>query len=63
MKLIDLISVADENLEMCIWDEHDNDLTSYDGKNSIDEKYNEWQVVKILGSGAGHLIDIVIKEA
>ena len=63
MKLIDLISVADENLEMCIWDEYDNDLTSYDGKDSIDEKYNEWQVVKILGSGAGNLIDIVIKEA
>lgn len=65
MRLIDLLAVCDENLVVCIWDAQDDHfLGEYNGKDSIDEMFNKWTVVKVIGSGKGNLIDVVIaKEA
>ena len=63
MRLVELLTVCDENLVVCIWDAQDDHLIGeYNGRDSIDEMFNELTVVKILGSGKGNLIDVVIAK-
>lgn len=63
MKLIDLLTVCDENLTVCIWDAQDDHfLGEYNGRDSIDEMFNEWAITKVIGSGKGNLIDVVIAK-
>lgn len=47
MKLIDLLNVYDENDNLTVVNSDDDFLSCYDGKNSIDEKYNECEIIKI----------------
>ena len=47
MKLIDLLCVVDENSNIVVVDTLDNELSIYDGKNSIDEMYNNYDIVSI----------------
>lgn len=49
MKLIDLLAVCNENTVIVVWDVNDRFVTEYDGKNSIDEKYNDCRVLGISG--------------
>jgi hypothetical protein len=61
MRLIDLLAVCDENLIVCVWNTQDKFLCEYNGKDSIDETYNNWFIDKVIGSGVD-LIDVVVKE-
>ena len=47
MKLIELLSASDENSNFYVVNSDGYLLTWYDGKNSIDEIYNECEVIKI----------------
>lgn len=58
MKLIDLLEKIDESSNVMIWEDNEV-VSSYDGKNSIDEKYNDREVKSI--SVGYFLIDIEIK--
>lgn len=49
MRLIELLSVCSENTVIVVWDVNDRFVTEYDGKNSIDEKYNDCRVLGISG--------------
>lgn len=49
MKLIDLLAICNENTVIVVWDVNDRFVTEYDGKNSIDEKYNDCRVLGISG--------------
>jgi hypothetical protein len=58
MKLIDLLEKIDESSNVMIWEDNEV-VSSYDGKNSIDEKYNDREVESI--SVGYFLIDIEIE--
>ena len=47
MKLIDFIEVYSENDKLTVIDTLERVVTNYDGKNSIDEEYNDYEVIKI----------------
>ena len=47
MKLIDLLSVTNENTNVVLFDLNNKVLDIYDGKNSIDDIYNEYEVIEI----------------
>lgn len=47
MKLIDILTIYDENENLTVVDKNDDWLATYDGKNSIDEDLNEYEVIKI----------------
>lgn len=47
MKVIDILSIYDENSNLTVVNSDDDWLATYDGKNSIDEKYNDCEVIKI----------------
>ena len=47
MKLIDLLSITDESTNVNVYDLEGNKVAFYDGKNSIDEEYNEIEVYRI----------------
>ena len=58
MKLIDLLEKIDDSSNVMIWEDNEV-VSSYDGKNSIDEKYNDREVESI--SAGYFFIDIEIK--
>ena len=47
MKLIDLLSVTSEVTNVNVYNLDGDLLTFYDGKNSIDEEYNDIEVFEI----------------
>ena len=47
MKLIDLLSVTNENTNVVLFDLNNKVLDIYDGKNSIDDIYNDYEVIEI----------------
>ena len=47
MKLIDLLSVTNENTNIVLYDLNNKVLDIYDGKNSIDNIYNDYEVIEI----------------
>ena len=47
MKLIDLLSVTSEITNVNVYNLDGDLITFYDGKNSIDEKYNDIEVFEI----------------
>lgn len=47
MKLIDLLSVCDENFYVVVKDTAENLLAIYDGRDSIPEEYNKLNVLLI----------------
>ena len=58
MKLIDLISVITDNTTVYVW--RDGEIIStYDGKDSIDEKYNN-EIVLSVYAGNYNIINIEI---
>lgn len=58
MKLIDLISVITDNTTVYLW--RDGEIIStYDGKDSIDEKYNN-EIVLSVYAGNYNIINIEI---
>ena len=62
MKLIDLISVCNDCINVdVVSNETAEILSTYDGKNSIDEKYNDCIVVSVSVSINGNLM-IYINE-
>lgn len=52
MKLIDLLLKADENKNYYVFDENGRELARYDGKNSIEEVYNNCEVVAYTATSA-----------
>lgn len=63
MKLIDLLAVCNENTVIAVWDVNDRFVTEYDGKNSIDEKYNDCRVLGISGVSDSQedKIDVIVE--
>ena len=47
MKLIDLLSVTNENTNVILFSLNNKVLDIYDGKNSIDDIYNDYEVIEI----------------
>ena len=47
MKLIDLLSVTNENINVVLFDLNNKVLDIYDGKNSINDIYNDYEVIEI----------------
>ena len=47
MKLIDLLSVTNENANIVLFSLNNKVLDIYDGKNSIDNFYNDYEVIEI----------------
>ena len=47
MKLIDLLSVTNENTNIVLFSLNNKVLGIYDGKNSIDNFYNDYEVIEI----------------
>ena len=47
MKLIDLLSVTNENTNVDLFSSNNKVLDIYDGKNSIDNIYNDYEVIEI----------------
>ena len=47
MKLIDLLSVTNENVNVVLFDLNNKVLDVYDGKNSIDNIYNDYDIIEI----------------
>ena len=47
MKLIDLLSVTNENVNVILFSSNNKVLDVYDGKNSIDNIYNDYEVIEI----------------
>ena len=47
MKLIDLLSVTNENTNIVLFSLNNKVLDIYDGKNSIDNIYNDYEVIEI----------------
>ena len=47
MKLIDLLSVTNENTNVVLFSSNNKVLDIYDGKNSIDNIYNDYKVIEI----------------
>lgn len=52
MKVIELLSVLHDSANVRIADnEHDKVLSYYDGKNSIDEQYNDCEIETVYNDG------------
>ena len=49
MKLIDLLSVTNENTNVVLFSLNNKVLDIYDGKNSIDNIYNDYEVIECVG--------------
>ena len=47
MKLTDLLSVTNENVNIVLFDLNNKVLDIYDGKNSIDNFYDDYEVIEI----------------
>ena len=47
MKLIDLLSITNENVNVVLFSSNNKVLDIYDGKNSIDDIYNDYEVIEI----------------
>ena len=47
MKLIDLLSVTNENTNVILFNLNNKVLDIYDGKNSINNIYNDYEVIEI----------------
>ena len=47
MKLIDLLSVTNGNVNVVLFSLNNKVLDIYDGKNSIDNFYNDYEVIEI----------------
>ena len=47
MKLIDLLSVTNENTNVVLFSLNNKVLDIYDGENSIDNFYNDYEVIEI----------------
>ena len=47
MKLIDLLSVTNENTNVVLFSSNNKVLDVYDGKNSIDNIYNDYDIIEI----------------
>ena len=47
MKLIDLLSVTNENSNLVLFDLNNKVVDIYDGKNSINNIYNNYEVIEI----------------
>lgn len=64
MKLIDLLSVLNENNNVVLFDLNNKVLDIYDGKNSIDDIYNNYEVIEIkyTRSDLEVVIDFEFKE-
>ena len=66
IKFKDFVQLCDSELIIVLWSPDDTYLGEFSSK-YVDEGWNglygEWFVDKILGSGKGHLIDVILKEA
>ena len=51
MRLIDLLQTCSDSTNVSVVDLEENQVCCYDGKDSIDEEYNEWYVVELRATG------------
>ena len=68
MTLGDLLDVMSENIEVCVWGiDADTglpvEIANYNGKDSIDVDYNEYDVTLIESSAVAGLLDVTINYA
>lgn len=63
MKLIELLAVCNENTVITVWDATDKFVAEYNGKDSIDEKYNNCKVLSIGGGydGQDNVIEVTVE--
>lgn len=63
MKLIELLSVCREDTVITVWDDTDRFVARYDGKDSIDKKYNNCKVLSIGGGyyGPDNVIEVMVE--
>lgn len=47
MKLIDLLALADENTKVVVCNSEQETIFEYDGKNSIEDCYNNYEVSNV----------------
>lgn len=47
MKLIDFLEIYDENENLTVTDANDDFLDSYNGKDAINPKYNDCEIIKV----------------
>ena len=47
MRLADILEVYSENYNLSVVNRDDELICTYDGKNSISKKYNDYDVIKI----------------
>ena len=47
MRLVELLSITNENTNIVLFDLNNVVLDIYDGKNSIDNIYNDYEVIEI----------------
>ena len=59
MNLVDILQICNEYQTVKVFDLEGNELAEYDGKNSIDEKYNNIEVRRLTGRNYG--IDIMLQ--
>lgn len=59
MNLVDILQICNEYQTVKVFDLEGNELAEYDGKNSIDEKYNNIEVRLLTGRNYG--IDIMLQ--
>ena len=59
MKLIDLLSVISEDTYVAVWKDGEV-VGTFDGKDSIDTKFNDYEVKSVGGGAFGGRIDIEI---
>ena len=61
MKVIDVLSVLGDNIHVVIIDSVSGEIVStYDGRNSIDESYNNDTVVRIIPNWRYNILEICI---
>lgn len=59
MKLIELLENIDENKNVFVYDENNNLIAIYDGKNSIPEYLNSSEVIKITSNDNNIIINVI----
>lgn len=62
MELIDLMALCSDGTVITVYDTDDKFVTEYNGKDSIDEKYNRCRVLGIGGGyGRDNAIDVIVE--
>lgn len=62
MKLVDLFDLVNDSLKIVIVNMDQEELGRYDGRDSIDEEYNNWEVVYIQPDWTEHYLKVELNK-